>query len=363
VVVGAGIVGCCCARECAAAGMHVALIEAGVPGGGASSAAMGHVVVLDDSPAQLSLTGWSRSLWQEMSANLPADVEYRNPGTIWAAVDDEEMAECSVKQARFAAGGFASRVLSAAELAVLERNLRPGLAGGLLVEDDGVVNPGAAVTCFLRQAKQLGVEVHLSRAIAAERGAVTLADGTRLEGEKIVLAVGTESDLLPQMPIRQRKGHLALTEARVGFVRHQIVELGYLKSAHASEGDSVAFNVQPRANGQVLVGSSRQYGAEDTAVEAKMMNAMMARALEFMPRLAGLRIERSWAGLRAATADKLPLVGPATGVSKDETLWLALGFEGLGITTAPGAARLLVDEMLGRESAIDRTAYLPARMS
>ncbi len=361
-VVGAGIVGCCCARECAAAGMKVALIDAGVLGSGASGAAMGHVVVLDDSPAQLALTGWSRGLWREMAADLPAGVEYRTPGTIWVAANDEELNECEGKQARFAAAGVGSHVLSAAKLAAMEPELRSGLAGGLLVEEDAVLNPGAAVAFFLGQAERTRVKMFHSRAIAAGQGTIAFADGTRLEAERLVLAVGTESDLLPQMPIRRRKGHLALTEARAGFVRHQLVELGYLKSAHASEGDSVAFNVQPRANGQVLVGSSRQYGAEDTNVELAVMDAMMARALHFMPALAALRIERTWTGLRAATTDKLPLVGPAANISGDVTLWLALGFEGLGITTAPGAARLLMDGMLGRTSAIDRTPYLPARM-
>jgi glycine/D-amino acid oxidase-like deaminating enzyme len=362
VIVGAGIVGCCCARECAAAGMKVALVEAGVPGGGASSAAMGHVVVLDDSPAQLALTRWSRGLWREMAAELPTSLEYRTPGTIWVAADPEEMSECAAKQARFTEAGIQAHTLTATELAIMEPHLRAGLAGGLLVDDDAIVYPAAAATFFLSEAERLGVQVFRLRAATAKHGVVSLASGIQLTTARIVLAVGTESDLLPQMPIRRRKGHLALTESRAGFVRHQLVELGYLKSAHAAEGDSVAFNVQPRANGQVLVGSSRQYGAEDTAVESAMVRAMMSRALEFMPGLADLRIDRTWAGLRAATADKLPLVGPAAGVSSDETLWLALGFEGLGITTAPGAARLLVDGITGRESQIDRTPYLPARM-
>jgi glycine/D-amino acid oxidase-like deaminating enzyme len=363
VVVGAGIVGCCCARECAAEGMKVALVEAGVPGGGASGAAMGHVVVLDDSPAQLALTAWSRGLWAEMAASLPVALEYRTPGTVWVATDDEELAECAAKQARFATADVSTHRLTARELASLEPNLRPGLAGGLLVDQDAVVNPSAAAAFFLAEAQRLRVEPHCSRATSASQGIVRLANGADIDAERIVLAVGTENDLLPQMPIRSRKGHLALTQVRAGFVRHQLVELGYLKSAHAVEGDSVAFNVQPRANGQVLIGSSRQYDADDTEVEPAMMNAMMTRALAFMPALAGLHMERTWAGLRAATADKLPLIGPADGISSDETLWLALGFEGLGITTAPGAARLLVDGMLDRQSAIDRLAYLPARMN
>jgi glycine/D-amino acid oxidase-like deaminating enzyme len=41
---------------------------------------------------------------------------------------------------------------------------------------------------------------------------------------------------------------------------------------------------------------------------------------------------------------------------------LLAGFEGLGITLAPAAARLLTDHLLGRKSAIDSKPYLPERM-
>src|SRR5207302_132863 len=117
---------------------------------------------------------------------------------------------------------------------------------------------------------------------------------------------------------------------------------------------SVAFNVQPRANGQVLVGSTRQFGREDAEVEEGIMGRMMARAREFMPGLAELAIVRAWTGLRPATPDKLPLIGPSL---SDERVIIAAGHEGLGITTAPGTGRLVADRVLGRASAIDPTPY------
>ena len=74
-IVGAGIVGCACALECAQAGLRVGLIEGDVPGGGATAAGMGHLVVMDDSQAQLDLTRYSRSLWQQLIPELPEAVE------------------------------------------------------------------------------------------------------------------------------------------------------------------------------------------------------------------------------------------------------------------------------------------------
>jgi glycine/D-amino acid oxidase-like deaminating enzyme len=361
-IVGAGIVGSAVARECALIGWRVGVIEGGTPAGGATAAGMGHVVVMDDSPAQLALTAFSRSLWQRDSGMLPKSVEYENRGTIWVAADDEEMAEVHARQKAYEEAGIEAQVLTAAELADKEPNLRRGLTGGLLVPGDSVVYPPAAAGFYLAEARRLGAEVFLARAMSASQGQVLLSDGVSLVAERIVLAVGTECDLLPSLPIQKRKGHLVITDRYPGFLHHQLVELGYLKSAHKVTSDSVAFNIQPRQTGQLLLGSSRQYGNEEPKAEAEMLRRMIDRATEYMPGLEKLSVLRVWTGFRAATADKLPLIGPAAGLSEDRSLWLAAGFEGLGITNAPGAARLLIDGMLGRESAIDARPYLPARL-
>jgi len=71
-ILGAGIVGCACALECVRAGLRVGIIERDVPGGATTAAGMGHIVVMDDSPAQLALTRYSRSLWQELLPHLPS---------------------------------------------------------------------------------------------------------------------------------------------------------------------------------------------------------------------------------------------------------------------------------------------------
>ncbi len=60
VIVGGGIVGTACALAFSRSAMRVALVERSEIGAGATAAAMGHVVVLDDSPAQLALTRYSQ---------------------------------------------------------------------------------------------------------------------------------------------------------------------------------------------------------------------------------------------------------------------------------------------------------------
>lgn len=359
-VLGGGIVGCACAHECVRAGMIVGLVEGNVPGGGATAAGMGHLVVMDDSPAQLALTRYARSLWQELRPQLPAAVEYEARGTIWVAADDEEMAEVAAKQRLFAASDIASEVLESAALARQEPHLRSGLAGGLLVPDDAVIYPPTAAAYFLQEAVRGGaVLLRGNEAVAAGKGIVQLSDGTSLAAKHIIVATGTNTSLVPGLPVQKRKGHLLITDRYPGLLTHQLVELGYLKSAHKVSADSVAFNVQPRKTGQLLIGSSRQYGSEDPSSEPVMLERMLQRAFDYMPMLAKVSGIRVWTGFRAATPDKLPFLGP----TEDATIVLAMGFEGLGITNAPAAARLIVDHLCARPSAIEVTPYLPSRLT
>jgi glycine/D-amino acid oxidase-like deaminating enzyme len=174
-----------------------------------------------------------------------------------------------------------------------------------------------------------------------------------------VVAAGTATtSLVPELPIVPRKGHLVITDRYPGMLHHQLIELGYLKSAHSVSADSVAFNAQPRVTGQLLIGSSRQYGTEDPSVERGMLARMVRRAIEYMPSLAGVSAIRAWTGFRPATPDKLPLIGRCPGFSR---VYVAAGHEGLGISTSLASARLVVDDILGRPSAISRAAYAPER--
>jgi glycine/D-amino acid oxidase-like deaminating enzyme len=360
VIVGAGIVGSACALECAGRGLRTAIVEGRGVGSGATGAAMGHIVVMDDSPAQLALTRYSQMLWHGLSGRLPADVEYERRGTVWVASDEEEMQEVRRKSVVYASAGVRAEILDSEMLAEAEPELRRPLAGALLVPSDAVVSAPCAARYLAGEARRLGARLYARRALSARASEVRLDDGTVLHAPHIVNAAGVDAgDLLPGLPIRKRKGHLAITDCSPGFVRHQLVELGYLKSAHTLNADSVAFNVQPRRSGQVLIGSSRQFGVDDPAVDAQVLAAMTGRAQWFLPAIGTLSVMRAWTGFRAATPDKLPLIGPWP---DDESLFLAAGHEGLGITTSLGTARILTDHLLGQESEIPIEPYLPARL-
>ena len=376
IVIGGGIVGAGCAAECAAEKLSVAIVEARMIGGGATAAGMGHVVVMDDSEAQFALTRYSQDLWNELRDELPRDIEHDACGTIWVAADDEEMEEVFRKQRFYSERGVAVEVLDGQALAEAEPNLRPGLVGGLRVPGDSVIYPPCAAQFFVARARARGARLFVGSAVETlTREGVRLRNGTSLSAGVVVNAAGSWSpELTPGVSVKKRKGHLVITDRYPNSLRHQLVELGYLKSAHSVTADSVAFNIQPRTTGQLLIGSSRQFEVDDSRVDVSIVTRMLARAIEYLPRLATLSALRTWTGFRAATPDKLPLIGPATVAESSsgperpfaaghEQLYLATGHEGLGITTSTGTAKLLVDQILNRTSAIPIPPYLPSRMA
>ena len=360
VIIGAGIVGAACADTFAERGLRVAVVDRDVVGSGATAAGMGHIVVMDDSDAQFELTNYSQRLWQQLRPELPDDVEYEQAGTIWVAADEEEMMEVLRKREYYQKRGVAVAVMDARQLKEAEPNLRDGLAGGLLVSGDAVLYPPCAARFLIGRAQQRGAKLKLGGSVVQiSEGSVRLNDGQEIAGGIVVNAAGANAaELTAGIDVKKRKGHLVITDRYPEFLRHQLVELGYLKSAHSVSRDSVAFNVQPRRTGQILIGSSRQYGAEHKEVDQVMLANMVRRAQEYMPALGSMSAVRVWTGFRAATPDKLPLIGPCPGY---KSVFLATGHEGLGITTSLGTARLLVDQVTGTKPEIAVEPYLPSR--
>lgn len=339
--------------------MHVTLIESGVIGGGATAAGMGHLVVMDDNPAELALSTYSLDLWRSLASRHPAAHEYHAGGTIWVASDEEEMAAAKLKQECLLAHGIECQMLNAQALAKAEPSLRAGLAGGLKVSGDALVYPPKSAQILLDLALAHGAKLVKGEVSALLENGVRLTDGSAYLASEIVIANGiAAATLLPELPLRYKKGHLLITDRYPGFIHHQLVELGYIKSAHAANGDSVAFNLQARPTGQILIGSSRQYDVKHKAVESAMLVKMLGHAIQFVPNLGQLKALRSWTGFRAASPDGLPLIGAHP---ERPHVWLASAHEGLGITTSLATAELLKDQICGLTSQIDTRPYLPSR--
>jgi len=357
-VIGAGIVGAACAYELARAGLSVRVLDARF--GSATAAGMGHLVVMDDNAAELALSQASLRIWHDWAPQLDAGSAFTNCGTLWLAASDDEMRAAEDKQTRLQAQGVDCDLLNAAALAKAEPALRAGLAGALKVRGDSAVYAPQAARWLITQPEH-PVAFEQAEAVRIDGSRAQLRDGSWRDAGAVVLAAGIEATrLCPELPIRPKKGHLVITDRYPGTVRHQLVELGYITSAHHSDGTSVAFNVQPRPTGQLLIGSSRQFDTTDPAVENPILSRMLRRALDYLPGLAELNAIRSWTGFRAATPDGLPIIGRHPSRSG---LWLAVGHEGLGVTTAPGTARLLAAQLTGGRLPLDAAPYAADRFA
>lgn len=359
VVVGAGVVGAAIADRLARSGTDVVIIESDFAGAGSTGSAMGHLVVMDDSPAQLALCHLSRLRWTALAAELADDCEFVRTGTLWVAATDEELDAARQKVGRFRREGVAVELLDERALAAAEPALAPGLPGALRVVDDLVCHPPAIARRLLERATAAGARVVTASAVAIRNGGVETGDGERHEGDAIVVAAGARSGaLVPGLPVMPRRGHLVITDRLPLRVQHQLVELGYLRTAHTLGGASVAFNVQPRRTGQLLIGSSRELVGFDAEIHRALVGKMVTRATRFLPGLARAPVSRTWIGFRPATPDALPLIGRWPGL---EDTWIATGHEGLGITMAPVTAELVVADILGEPPPLDPAPYLPDR--
>jgi D-hydroxyproline dehydrogenase subunit beta len=359
IVIGAGIVGTACAWRLSADGLRVLVLDPREPGSVATAAGMGHVVLIDDSEARFALTRYGRDLWARLGPTLPVEAAYRTPGTLWLAQTEAEMRALGDKAAALQERDIGCHVLGERELSDAEPRLRRGLAGALLVPDDAIVNAPAAARWLLERAREAGAEFRRDSVVAVESRQLLLHSGEPLAAPMVVLAAGTASaGLFAGLPIRPRKGHLILTGPTDGFCRHELIELAYLSSAHGSGQESIAFNVQPRADGRVLIGASRQYGATDEAVEGRIVELLAARAAAFLPGIEAAARERTWTGFRAATPDALPLIGPHPQV---EGLLIATGHEGLGITTALATGQIIADLVADRAPEIPVLPFAPDR--
>ena len=279
IVVGAGIVGAACAEALARDGWRVTILEETFAASGTTAAGMGHIVVMDDSPEQLALTAYSDRLWRELGLDSDRRSEVERCGTLWIAEDATQLAALEAKREAYAGAGVATRG---------PRRARPrGRRANAAARARGSASRSGG---FRRLSARRNARVASSRAIAAEpilregvrvdeldSGFVRTQAGETMRADVVVNAAGARAaQLTPELPIVPRKGHLAITDRTSHVCRHQLVELGYLTSAHSMTTESVAFNLQPRRTGQMLIGSSRELVGWDASINRAVLRRMLA---------------------------------------------------------------------------------------
>jgi len=362
VVIGGGIVGAACAYYLCAAGLDVHLVERHFPASGTSRACDGLILLWDKNGAGLDLGRASAALWDDLSQTLDLDFEYARTGTVFLAENEMGVVAARERVAAMKSAGVRAEALDGPGLRSLEPNLAPDLAGGAFFPDDAQVDPRRATLALLAAAQQQGLTIHThAEVVAIRRGgngggrvSYVVTPSGDIATETVVCSAGAWSNDVAKLvgietPIRPRKGHILVTTRAPRLIRHPLLEGGYAATVQSdSEGLEVAFVAEMTASGTLLLGSSRQFAGHDRSVSLPVVRALADRAARFLPALVrnGVKVIRSYAGLRPWSPDHQPLIGPVEAVPG---FYLAAGHEGAGIGLAPVTGWLMADWIIRAE--------------
>ena len=384
-VVGAGIVGLACAHEIAARGADVVVLEGTGVGAGASRGNTGWVVPSLSmplaSPGMLATglraalkphgalvirpsleTGWVRWLWQFRRNCRPEafrrgvlalvelnrltlstldrweregiQFESHATGMLVVARDRRGLAWFSSLHEELRRAGFEGTLsaLDAAQAHELEPALSDAIGCALHSQVDRHVQPESLLNGLAAHIRERGVRIREdAQVVALTRSGsgwtLALRGGDRVEAATVVVAAGAASaTLLAPLGVR-----LALIGAKGYSVDVRGEGLAPRTALYLSEPK---LGISPFEGGVRIAGVFELPG-RDTSVSLERIAHLLADARPYLRSwrpAAEAPIPAGWAGLRPATPDGLPLLGPLDGMPG---LLVASGHGMLGVTLAP----------------------------
>lgn len=336
-IVGGGVIGLSCGWRAAQRGLDVVVLERDRPGAGASNVAAGMLAPVGEATfgedRLLALALESHALWPQFAAELAAasgtEVGYMDLGALHVAVDRDEAAELHRRFELMTSLGLDARWLRGRACRELEPGLSPVCSAGIHAPHETAVDPRALIAALATALEAAGGRVEIGEAAqtltdASRIVGVRTAGGVELCGETVVLAAGSWSgaEWLPP-------------EARpqVRPVKGQILTLAGPAGQPLCERIVVSERVYivPRGDGRVVVGATVEEQGFDTRVTAGGVHELLREAYRVLPEIAELELVETIVGLRPATPDNLPLIGPGA----TDGLLLATGHFRNGILLAP----------------------------
>ncbi len=344
VVIGAGIVGACCALYAARAGWEVVVVDREGVAAGTSSHGEGNLLVSDKGAGpELDLMLSSRRHWLALGDELGREgLELDEKGGLVVAASE---AAAAVWRA-FATGQREVGVLAEEVDPVdLEPRIVDGLAVGVHYPQDLQVQPVLASQTILEAATRLGAVLRSgSPVVAAQRTAssstwrLRLGDGTAVEADRVVNAAGpwggeVSALLGGPVPVLPRRGFVLVTEPVGPIVRHKVYSADYVDNVGSSDaGLQTSCVVEGTRGGTILIGASRERVGYDRSMDPDVVRRLAAQAVALFPVLADVRILRTYRGFRPYCPDHLPVIGPDP---RCPGLVHACGHEGAGVGLAP----------------------------
>ena len=367
VVIGGGVIGLAVAWRAARAGLSVTVLERGRPGGETSYVAAGMLApVSEATPTEtiaLQLGLRSAAMYREFVADL-AEASGRDPGylscgTLAVARDGDE-AEALERELEMRRGlDLGARRLRPSAARRIEPALAPTLRLALEVPDDHAIDPRALTAALVEALKRAGGVLRAGADVAEvliDDGSVVgvaLAGGERVPATALVIAAGAwtgQLEGLPaaaRVPIRPVKGQILSVHdpAGPGLLEHVVrTASGY---------------VVPRGDGRYVLGATMEERGFDRSVTAGGVFELLRDAIEVVPGFSELVLDECLAGLRPATPDGAPAIGPGA----IPGLHWATGHHRSGILLAPLTAALVVSALLGDRPSLDLAPVAPTRFA
>ena len=333
-VVGGGPIGLACAWRAAQRGARVVVLDAGEPG--AWYVAAGMLAPVSEAEfgerALLELGLESASRYAAFCAELE-EPGYRGVGTLVVARDRDE-AEALDRLAAFRTGlGMPVERLRPTQARALEPALAPTVRLALDIPSDHSIDPRKLVTALARKC-----EVRRARVtrldVSGERVTGVIADGERISAGAVVVAAGVDVARLgmpdhARVPVRPVKGVVLRLRGDASLVSRTI------------RGADAYF--VPRGDGRYVLGATMEERGWDTTPTAGGVYELLRDIGEVVPGVFELEIEQLIAGLRPATPDNLPAIGPG---ALDGLVW-ATGHFRNGILLTPVTADLVAAVLAG----------------
>ncbi len=334
-IAGGGIIGLSAALELAGAGLRVIVFERGRVMKEASWAAAGMLAANDpENPADLGpLSELSLSLYpqflstvkklsgEEIAVRTTTAIQrVSHPQTGFTALDSDHL----VPGLEVANGAFASLCEQSIDPRDLARALPMAVkaAGALILEETPVT------------------------AVAEYDGYVEIRSGScSWQADNFINCCGAWAGHLSGLPVSPRKGQMALVR-HAGEPQLQVV----LRTPE--------IYLVPRGDGRILIGATVEDAGFDKEVDEAKIHSLLDKAAALWPPIQTAEIIETWAGLRPASIDELPVLDRYGAHS-----WVAAGHFRNGILLAPGTARLLRQMILGEALSIDLAAYRCGRFA
>ncbi|MDX2529991.1 glycine oxidase ThiO [Streptomyces europaeiscabiei] len=367
-VVGGGIIGLVTAWRAARRGFATAVVDP-APGGGAAQVAAGMLAAVTElhygEQTLLGLNLESARRYPDFAAELTEatglDLGYRRSGTLAVALDADDRAHLRELHALQRRSGLDSEWLSGRDCRRLEPMLAPGVRGGLRVDGDHQIDPRRLSRALVAACERAGVVFHRTWAeelsVVRERAAgVRAGDGDRLSAGQVVLAAGSLSgrlsgvpdDVLP--PVRPVKGQvlrLTVPKPYAPFLSRTVRAV--VRGSHVY--------LVPRENGELVVGATSEEQGWDTTVTAGGVYELLRDAHELVPGITELPLTETRAGLRPASPDNAPLLGP----SGLDGLILATGHHRNGVLLTPVTGDVLAHVLSTGELPAEARDFTPLR--